>query len=97
MNPQLSEKEIILKEFQTLPSVGKAVSLDLWNIGFRSNNELIGQNPMELYQRLNKITGMKHDICMLYTFRCMVYFISEKQHDKEKLNWWYWKNNTYNE
>ncbi|MGZ3922021.1 MAG: helix-hairpin-helix domain-containing protein [Bacteroidia bacterium] len=34
---------------------------------------------------------------MLYTFRCAVYFVSEKNHSKEKLNWWYWKDKTYNE
>ena len=98
MNKEIQAKQgIILKQFQTLPSIGKAGSLDLWNMGFRSITELEGQNPRELYERLNKITGMKHDICMLYTFRCIVYYVTEKQHEKEKLNWWYWKNNTYNE
>jgi hypothetical protein len=97
MKLQISEQESILRQFRTLPSVGKAVSLDLWNMGFRNVNELKGQNPMKLYEKLNHITGMKHDICMLYTFRCIVHFVTEKQHDKEKLNWWYWKDNTYNE
>lgn len=97
MNSGFSEKEIILKEFQTLPSVGKAVALDLWNIGIRNISDLKGKNPMELYERLNYITGMKHDICMLYSFRCMVYYVNEAQHDKQKLNWWYWKDKTYNE
>jgi len=97
MKSNTTEKEIILKQFRTLPSIGKACSLDLWNMGFRNIHELKGQNPMELYERLNKITGLKHDICMLYTFRCIVYFVTEKNHDILKLNWWYWKNHTYNE
>ena len=97
MKSQPTEKEIILKQFQILPSIGKAGALDLWNMGFRNINELKGQNPIELYERLNYITGMKHDICMLYTFRCIVYFVSEKEHEPHKLNWWYWKNNSYNE
>jgi len=34
---------------------------------------------------------------MRYPFRCAVYYASEKDHDKEKLQWWYWKNKEYNE
>ena len=97
MKSNPSEKDIILKQFQIIPSVGKSISMDLWNMGFRNINELKGQNPMELYDRFCYITGMKQDICLLYTFRCMVYFVSEKEHEKEKLNWWYWKDRTYNE
>jgi hypothetical protein len=92
-----NEKRKILKQFQTIPGIGKACSLDLWNIGLRSIDDLKGKNPNELYERLNTITGTSHDICMLYTFRCAVYFATEQHHDKEKTNWWYWKDNTYNE
>jgi hypothetical protein len=90
-------KEKILKQFQTIPSIGKACSLDLWNMGFRNINELKGQNPLLLYEKLNTVTGVKHDICMLYTFRCAVYYVTEKTPEKKKLNWWYWKDKTYNE
>ncbi len=90
-------KEKILKQFQIIPGIGKACSLDLWNIGLRSIADLEGQNPNDLYEKLNKVTGAKHDICMLYTFRCAVYYMSEQNHDKDKLNWWYWKDKTYNE
>jgi len=90
-------KEAILKEFQTIPSIGRACALDLWNIGLRSKEELKGQDPMALYKKLNAVTGIAHDICMLYTFRCAVYYVSEPQPEKEKLKWWYWKDKTYNE
>jgi hypothetical protein len=92
-----AEKDLVLKEFQTLPSVGKAGALDLWNMGFRSIEELKGKNPMELYEKLCHITGLRHDICVLYSFRCMVYFVTEKDHENEKLKWWYWKDKRYNE
>jgi hypothetical protein len=97
MSKTVTEKEKILKEFQKIPSVGKACSLDFWNIGLRSISDLKGKNPAVLYNKLNTVTGITHDICMLYTFRCAVYFVSEKNHDAEKLNWWYWKDKTYNE
>lgn len=90
-------KEAVLKEFQRIPSVGKACALDFWNIGLRSVADLRDQNPMSLYQKLNAVTGIVHDICMLYTFRCAVYYASETQPEKEKLKWWYWKDKLYNE
>jgi hypothetical protein len=90
-------KEKALKELQTIPSIGKACALDLWNIGIRRVADLEGQNPALLYNKLNITTGMVHDICMLYTFRCAVYFATVPNPDKEKLNWWYWKDKTYNE
>lgn len=90
-------KENVLKEFTKIPGIGKACSLDLWNIGLRSIEDLKGKNPAVLYHQLNTVTNLTHDICMLYTFRCAVYFASETIHDKQKLNWWYWKNKTYNE
>ncbi len=97
MKNEANDKAYVLKQFQIIPSIGKACALDLWNIGLRKVSDLKGQNPNSLYKRLNKITGVTHDICMLYTFRCAVYFATEKKHDKEKLNWWYWKDKMYNE
>ena len=90
-------KEKRLKQFHKIPSIGKAYSLDLWNIGIKSIEQLSGQNPNFLYEKLNTLTGVRHDICMLYTFRCSNYHATEQNHDELKLNWWYWKNKTYNE
>lgn len=90
-------KTAILKKFQTIPSIGKACALDLWNIGLRTVADLKGQNPAALYHKLNTVTGVQHDICMLYTFRCAVYYASEEKPEREKLKWWYWKDKQYNE
>jgi hypothetical protein len=97
MNHNAEDKARILKQFQIIPGIGKACALDLWNIGLRRVSDLSGQNPAVLYHRLNKVTGVTHDICMLYTFRCAVYFATEKHHEEEKLKWWYWKDKMYNE
>lgn len=90
-------KQKTLKELQKIPSIGKACALDLWNIGIRNLSDLKDKNPFELYLQLNAITGQTHDICMLYTFRCAVYFASEKAHEIQKLKWWYWKDKKYKE
>ncbi len=93
MQVESLNKSKVLKELQTIPSIGKACSLDLWNIGIRKVSDLKGKDPEKLYKTLNQITGSTHDICMLYTFRCAVYYATEKKHEKKKLNWWYWKDN----
>lgn len=85
------EKSAVLKELQQIPGIGKACSLDLWNIGIRKITDLKDKNPEKLYVKLNQVTGVIHDICMLYTFRCAVYYASAPKHDPKKLKWWYWK------
>lgn len=95
LNKHADEKSKVLKQFQKIPSVGKACALDFWNIGLRSIEDLVAQNPHTLYRKLNSVTGLTHDICMLYTFRCAVYFATETKHEKEKLQWWFWKDKTY--
>ena len=92
-----SAKQTVLKELQSIPSIGKACANDLWKIGVRSVSDLKGQNPRVLYDRLNRLTGVKHDICMLYTLRCAVYYATEHRPDRSRLKWWYWKDKTYNE
>jgi len=97
MSQQELIKSKILKELQVIPGVGKSISLDLWDLGIRKISDLKGRNPETLYNRSNKLAGIKQDPCLLYTFRCAVYFASEKRLVKKKLDWWYWKDKTYNE
>jgi len=40
-----------------------------------------------------KVKGFKEDKCQLYLFRMAVYYAENEEHDKEKLKWWYWKDN----
>ena len=96
MNTSDNTKKV-LNELRQIPGIGKACALDLYQLGIRRIADLEKQNPALLYHRLNAITGATHDVCMLYTFRCAVYFASEKNHEKKKLKWWYWKNKTYGE
>lgn len=86
-----SEKQQVLAEFQKIPGVGKSIAEDFWNLGFRSLKELKGLDPEELYNALCDYQRCKVDRCMLYVFRCAVYFASEKEHNSELLKWWNWK------
>ena len=82
-----------LKELREIPGVGKVIAQDLWSLGIYSQSDLKNQNPEFLYQKHNKLRGAIQDRCMLYVFRCAVYFVntSEKKRDSKKLLWWYWK------
>jgi hypothetical protein len=93
----VDSKTAALKDLQTIPGIGKSLSEDLWDLGISKVADLKGKNPAKLYNKLNKITGSQQDPCVLYTFRCAVYFASEKRLDANKLKWWYWKDRSYNE
>ena len=41
--------------------------------------------------------GFRDDRCVLYVFRCAVYYAEHEQHEPEKLKWWYWKDREYPE
>jgi hypothetical protein len=83
--------QAILKQFQTIPGIGKSIALDLWDQGYRSLEELKGQDPEEMYLRQCALQGGPVDRCLLYVFRCAVYYVSNEQHEPELLKWWNWK------
>jgi hypothetical protein len=85
------EKQI--KKLQILPGVGKSIANDLWNIGIREPGDLKGKDPEDLFRMSNQYVGIVQDRCLLYVYRCAVYFVgTEKDNrDTEKLKWWNWK------
>ncbi len=85
------DEQTALKDLRRVPGVGKSIARDLWNLGVRSVGELRGQDPEVLYERLCVYQGARVDRCMLYVFRCAVYFASDERHEPELLKWWNWK------
>jgi nucleotidyltransferase/DNA polymerase involved in DNA repair len=81
----------VLKELQRIPGVGKSIAADLYDLGIRSIRELQDEDPEQLYLKLCTRQGMRVDRCVLYVFRCAVYYASNKEHDRELLKWWNWK------
>lgn len=73
-----------------IPGVGKSIAKDLTDIGISSVSDLKRKNPEKLYDESNKFAGKIQDRCLLYTFRCAVYF-AEGGRDSKKLKWWNWK------
>lgn len=51
-----------------LPNVGPATAEDLHVVGIHTPLDLVGKNPLDLYNRLNDVTGTRHDPCVLDVF-----------------------------
>ena len=60
---------------EDLPNVGKAIAADLRALGIRRPAQLKRRNPYALYDRLNRVTGLRHDPCLLDTFIAVVRFV----------------------
>jgi hypothetical protein len=92
-------REQSIKELTVIPGVGKSIANDLWNIGIQKVSDLRGYDPEVLYGLSNKFAGTVQDRCLLYVFRCAVYFAEtpKENQDKEKLKWWNWKDSLFRE
>jgi len=78
-------------ELRKIPGIGPRMEEDLRQLGYQSAEQLAGEDPEQMYQRLMQLHGTHIDRCVLYVFRCAVYFASNKAHDQQKLKWWNWK------
>ena len=64
-----------LAALEELPNVGPAIAADFVRLGIRTPRELAGRDPYALYDELNRITGTRHDPCVLDTFISAVRFM----------------------
>ncbi len=79
------------KGLEDIPGVGTEMAKDLRDLGVRSLFDLQDRDPERLYHRLCDLRKAPVDRCVLYVFRCAVYYASNAEHDQEKLKWWNWK------
>ena len=77
--------------FEEIPGIGPNLARDLGDLGFADASELRGRNPERMYDDLCRLRGQHIDRCVLYAFRCAVYFVSHESHEAELLKWWNWK------
>ena len=78
-------------ELEKIPGVGKSIAKNLQEIGIKTIADLKGKDPEKLFDKSNRFVGAVQDRCLLYVFRCAVYYAEHKTHDSEKLKWWKWK------
>jgi hypothetical protein len=86
-----------LRNLQTIPGIGPSLAQDLVSLGITRVEQLKKKNPERLYERLERQTGTHVDRCVLYTFRCAVYFAENPKPDSELLKWWNWKDSAEND
>ena len=82
------------KEFQWIPGVGPKLAAKLAELGVQGLDDLAGRSPEALYRELVDLRQAHIDRCVLYVFRCAVYFAKTPNPDAEKLKWWAWKDKT---
>ncbi len=78
-------------ELQKIPGVGKNMEQHLRALGYDTIASLRGADPEEMYVRECAMCGASLDRCVLYVYRCAVYFAETARPDPEKCKWWNWK------
>jgi predicted flap endonuclease-1-like 5' DNA nuclease len=89
--PPLEKRARALQELQAIPGIGPSLAQDLYGLGITRVAQLKGKNPDRLYDHLEKQAGVHMDRCVLYAFRCAVYYAENPQPDQQLLKWWNWK------
>ena len=84
-------KKTTAKDFEIIPGIGKKLSQELIDLGYRKVSELSEEDPEIMYQNLMALRDHHIDRCVLYVFRCAVYFASHSTHEAKLLKWWSWK------
>ena len=79
-----------LRELRQIPGIGPSLAGDLYSLGIRRIADLKRRSPERLYRRLERQTGEHQDRCVLYTFRCAVYYARTPKPAPRLLQWWNW-------
>lgn len=80
-----------MDELQRIPGIGPKMAPKLRKLGYERVADLKHADPEDMYRRYESLVGGPVDRCVLYVFRCAVYFASESRHDPALLQWWAWK------
>ena len=73
-----------IARLEDIPNIGPAIAADLRRLGITTPAELPGRDPYALYDDLCRITGQRHDPCLLDTFIAAVRFLE----GSPKRPWW---------
>ncbi len=85
MNPSKVRRDR-LSTLTDLPNIGPAMAADLRLLGFEHPQQLAGQNPKDLYDRLCQLTQTRQDPCVLDVFVSVTRFMD----GEEPRPWWHY-------
>ncbi len=74
MNPARVRRDA-LRVLTDLPNVGPAVAGDLRLLGISTPQALVGHDAWEMYEALCRLTGVRHDPCVIDVFLSITDFI----------------------
>jgi hypothetical protein len=73
-----------LTRLEDIPNVGPAIAADLRQLGITTPADLPGRDPYAMHDDLCRITGQRHDPCLLDTFIAAVRYME----GAAKKPWW---------
>jgi hypothetical protein len=73
-------------ELRALPNIGPAIARKLQQLGVERPDDLRGQDPERLFQRLCELDDRRHDPCLLDTFVAAVDHVN----GAPPRPWWYY-------
>ena len=73
-----------VSRLEDIPNIGPAIAADLRRMGITTPAELPGRDPFAMYDELCRITGQRHDPCVLDTFMAAVRYME----GAPKKPWW---------
>jgi hypothetical protein len=74
MNPDKIVREKV-KCFTDLPNIGPAGAKDFELLGFKEPSELVGKDPLKLFDALCAATGSRQDPCVLDVLMSVTHFL----------------------
>lgn len=85
MKPKATNKvRTDVARLEDIPNVGVSIAGDLRLLGITSPDDLPGRDPYALYNELCRITGQRHDPCVIDTFIAAVRYME----GGPKTPWW---------
>ena len=73
-----------IARFQQIVNVGPAVERDLRLLGYRQPPDLIGEDPLVMFEELCRRTNSRQDPCVLDVFMAVTDFMN----GNPPCNWW---------
>src|SRR6266481_3897059 len=84
MKRNVAKERKQLARLEDIPNIGPSIAADLRQLGINAPAELPGRDPYAMYDDLCRITGQRHDPCLLDTFITAVRFME----GAPKMPWW---------
>ena len=86
-----ADEQMAFAVFGHVPGVGKSISVDLWELGMRSIEDLAKGDPDTMFEETRRLAGGSMDRCVLYVYRCAVAAAKNPDLDPALGKWWTWK------